>query len=201
MYSDFLLTEPVHENKLDILDTTTRAFLVATDALTGMSVKYNVVVQADTDKTKADLRYVIDGSTMAELEGYTIDGTNVDIDIPSKYLYFPFSLRVSPSAKYQLFTDEAMITLYNNPTNYIEPDRELVLYAKITSGDGSNVKVYRLSITRPGTSDHDARIISVVSPEQDVLIFNNERKSISYRPFAMVNSATFDFVVSTNADI
>lgn len=199
MYSDFLLTEPIHENKLDILDTTTRAFLVATDALTGMSVKYNVVVQADTDKTKADLRYVIDGSTMAELEGYTIDGTNVDIDIPSKYLYFPFSLRVSPSANYQLFTDEAMTTLYNNPTNYIEPDRELVLYAKVTSGDGSNVKVYRLSITRPGTSDHDARIISVVSPEQDVLIFNNERKSISYRPFAMVNSATFDFVVSTNA--
>ena len=199
MYSDFMLTEPVPENKLDILDTTTRAFLVATDALTGMSVKYNVVVQAETDKTKADLRYVIDGSTMAELEGYTVDGTNVSINLDSKYLYFPFSLRVSPSATYQLFTDEAMTALYNNPTDYIEPNKELVLYAKITSGDGNTTNVYRIAINRPGTPDHDARIISVISPEQDILVFNNERKSISYRPFAMIDSATFDFVVSTNA--
>ena len=70
-----------------------------------------------------------------------------------------------------------MTTLYNNPTNYIEPDRELVLYAKVTSGDGSNVKVYRLSITRPGTSDHDARIISLYLPSR-MCLFSTTKESL-----------------------
>ena len=199
MYKDFLLSEPLIGNKLDITDTITRAYLVATDPLTGMNVRYDVIVNTNTDKTKSQLRAVVDGTTKLEFTDYTVTGTDVDVRLDSKYLYFPFSLSVSPSATYQIYTDEALTTLYNNPTNYIEPDKALVLYAKITAGNGTDSTTYKLTINRPGSDDYDARIYSVISPEQDILIFNNERKSISYRPFAMVDSAVFDFVVSANA--
>lgn len=199
LYNDFMLTKPVPGNKLNLTDTQTRAYLVAKDKLTGSTVKFDVVVKAETDKTKNEIRYIIDGRTNDEFENYAIDGTNVNISLASKDLYFPFSLTVSPSASYQLFTDEGCTSAYSNPTNYVEPDKELVIYAKVVSGDGSNTTVYKLIINRPGAVDYEARILSVISPQQDILVFNNERKSISYRPFAMVDSAEFDFNVSTNA--
>lgn len=199
MYRDFLLTQKIPENKLDVIDSTTRAYLVAKDSLTGMTVKYDVVLSADTDKSKAELRYIMDDTTSAEFANYSVNGTDVDVYLASKYIYFPFSLVVSPSASCQIFTDEGLTAVYNNPTSYIEPDRDLVLYAKITSGDGTKVNVYKITIHRPGSNDYDARIISVISPDQDVLVFNNERKSIAYRPFAMIDSAKFDFEVSDNA--
>ena len=199
IYEDFLLTKPVPNNKLNIVDTITHAYLIATDAITGMTVKYDVVLKSNTDPTKADLRFLIDGETNAEFEDYTVDGTNVTVNLDTKYLHFPFSIVVSPSATYQIFTDEALTKTYNNPTNYIEPDKQMDLYIHVVSGDKSNSKTYKMTITRPGSNDYDSRIISVISPEQDILIFNNERKSISYRPYAMVDTATFDFRVSTNA--
>lgn len=199
LYNDFMLTKPVPGNKLTITDTTTRAYLVAKDALTGSAVKFTVIVNAETDKTKNAVKYVIDERTNDEFENYTISGTDINISLASKDLYFPFSLTVSPSASYQLFTDVDCTNAYSNPTNYVEPDRDLVIYAKVVSGDGNNTAVYKLTIRRPGSVDYEARILSVISPEQDILVFNNERKSISYRPYAMVDSAEFDFNVSTNA--
>lgn len=199
LYEDFLLTKQVPDNKLNIKDTTTHAYLVATDSLTGMSVKYDVVVKSNTDRSKADFRFLIHDETNREFEGYSVNGTDITVNLDTKYIYFPFSVVVSPSATYEIYTDAAKTNKYDNPTGYIEPDEDVKLYLDIVSGDESNNKTYTITINRPGSNDYDARVISVISPAQDILIFNNERKSISYRPYAMIDSAVFDFKVSTNA--
>ena len=199
LYTDFMLTHKLDNKKIDITDEITRAYIVATDPATGASTKYDLVLKANTDKTKCELRKVFDELTYAECNYYTVNGDTITVNLPSKITNFPFSLVVSPSATYKIYTDAQMTKLYNDETYYFEPKVTHTFYVRITSGDGNSTKDMVMNITRPGTADHDARIISVVSPEQDILVFNNERKTIAYRPYAMVSSARFDFVVSKNA--
>lgn len=200
VYKDYSLTIPLENNELYIKDTLTNVYVVATDLVTKLSTKYDVVVTSNTDKAKTAVRYVLDASK-ADKEAYsnvTITGNVVDIALESKYVYFPFELQVSPSATYALYSDAECKTPYADSTFYMEPDKTTVIYAKVTSGDGKNTEVHTLNFTRTGTNDDDAKIFTVTSPEANTTIFQG-RKTIAYRPGIMIDDATFTFDVSPNA--
>ncbi len=199
VFSDFLLTKPTDDMSLKLMDEITRGYLVVTHIPTGMTIKYSLVVSADIDKTKTEIREITYGVKDILYEDADIDGTVYNIDLPSNMVNFPFELLVSPGAKYKVYTDPEYKTVYSDKEGYIAPDRTLSLFIKVTAADGKTTEDYTFNINRPGSTDYDARIFSVVSPEQNILLFNNKRKTISYTPFALTSAETFDFKVSEDA--
>lgn len=197
IYTDYLLTKPVRNMEVDLTGDVTRLFLVAVDKLSNQATKYDLIINTTTDKTKKEIRYLIDDTNNKPYSNYTVSDFNIDVNLESKYVYFPFSLVVSPSATYKIYTDKNLTKEYADETYYMEPDKDIVLYAKITAGNGE-YDVYTLNIRREGLPSTDAKILNALSPEQDILVFNT-RRTIVYRPRALVEGATFDFIVSPNA--
>lgn len=200
VYKDYSMTVPLENNELYIEDILTNVYVVATDLVTKLSTKYDVVVTSNTDKAKTSIRYVLDASTEDKnaYPNVTITDSVVDIALESKYVYFPFELQVSPSASYELYTDAECKTPYADSTYYMEPDKTTTIYAKVTSGNGKHTQVHTLNFTRTGTNDDDAKIFTVLTPEANTNIFQG-RKTIAYRPGIMIDDATFTFSVSPNA--
>lgn len=202
IYTDFLLRNEVNALQVDLTGEITRAYLVATDTETGMATRYDLIIKTTLDAEelkKCDIRYLIDDSTVKPYVNYTLDDTDIEVGVLEKYIYFPFSLTLSPAATYKLYTDKACKTEYKDPTFYLEPDKDLNLYAKVTAGNGVDYKVYTITLNRKGTSNYDSRILRVLNPEANVQLFNNERKSVVYRPYALTDKVTFDFEVTPNA--
>lgn len=199
IYNDFLLTDEANDLTVEIADDITRGYVVAKHIPTGISVKYDLVVKTTTDKTKTDIRRVTYGVDNKVYDKMRIDGTVYTFNLDSSIVYFPFKLTVSPSASYKVYTDPDCKTLYTDTTGYIAPDKTLSLFVKVTGGDGNSSTVYTFNINRPGSVKYEARIFSVTLPESNVLLFNNESRTISYRPYALTESAKFDFVVSPNS--
>lgn len=198
LYKDFVLEKELKDNKVDLVDTQTNVYLIVTDQFTKLSTRYDVVIVSNTDKIKSELRYINSDETGKNVD-YSITGNDITVDLSSKYVYFPFTLTVSPSATYKLYTDLACKTEYADKTFYMKPDKTTVIYAKVTSGNSKNSTVYKLSFNRAGSNDDDAKIFSALTHEENILIFNNDRKTVSYRPYSMVTDVEFKFEVSPNA--
>ncbi len=198
LYYDFEATKPVKNNKLDVLGERTKAYLVAVDNTSGLATKYTIVLNADIDKSVATFKYLFDVKNSCEYADYRVEGNDVAVNIKTAQLSFPFEVIAYPGGKVSFFTDAECKTAYNDANYYIRPDDKTVVYAKITSADGSATNVYKLTFKRPGADWADAEITSVVSPAENVVLFNSS-KNIVYRPFALVESARFDFIVSLGA--
>ena len=198
LYYDFEATKPVKNNKLDVLGERTEAYLIATDTATGVSTRYTIVLNAEIDKSSAEFKYLLDVDNSCEYNDYRVDGKNVYVNIKTAQLSFPFQVIAYPGATVELFTDAACKTAYNDANYYIRPDDKAVVYAKITSANGNNSNVYTITFKRQGADWADAEITSVISPIENVVLFNST-KNIVYRPLALIESARFDFEVSLGA--
>lgn len=201
VYSDFLLSDEIEDNKVNIIgsqDTQTVVYVVVTDTATDLTAKYNVVIKSNNSKDKAELRFLVDDST-GDYITYAQNGTDITIDLLSRHVYFSFSAIVSPSASYALYADAECKTAYADSTFYMQPGKPNVIYLKVTSGNGKNETVYKLSFNRTGSAKDDAKIFKAITPEDNILIFNNERKTVTYRPYSMVTNVEFKFEVSPKA--
>lgn len=196
LYSDFLLTEKCNDMTLELKDVITRGYLLVTHKPTGLTLKYNLVVDAPVDKTKTEIKRVTYGVDNKEYTDVVKNGTVYHFNLDTSIVYFPFELVVSPAATYAVYTDPDCKTPYVNETGYIAPDKMLTLFVKVTGGDGNTSKVYTFNIKRQGSADYDARIFNVVSPETNITVYNNERKTIAFRPYALTSSQKFDFTLS-----
>lgn len=197
IYTDFVLSRPVQDQAVNLTGDLTKAYLVVTDKTTGKATKYYLAVVANTDKTKSEIRFLVNEETLEYHDNYTVTGTDIKVILESKEVYFPFSLVVSPEASYKLYTDSALTKEYDDETFYIRPDADVVLYAKVTSGDGTKSTVYTLTFNRQGEALYDASIIGVAAPLENVSVFKT-RKVIVYRPDGYIPEVTFDFEVTPN---
>ncbi len=199
LYYDFLLTRPVENNILPLTGERTLAYLVITNPATGQSSKFGFTVSADTDNTKAEYLGLYDKDTDLPYEKTTKVGNVVKVTLDTTDVNFPFYIRVSPSATVKYYTDAACTKLYNDTKYYMAPSKTTNIYAKITSGNGKVTNIITLQFYRKGSVLSDAAVESAVFPLDNINIFNNERKTIVYRPFAMVTSVPFEFKVSQGA--
>ncbi len=200
LYYDFMLTRPVEDNILPITGDRTLAYLVITNPTTGQSSKFGFTVNADTDKSKAEYLGLYDAQTDTPYTNVTTsDGKTYTVNLDETKINFPFYIVPSPSATVEYFTDAACKTAYTDDTYYMAPGKKTVIYAKVTSADKKNENVYTLEFVRSGAALADAAVESAITPEENIVIFNNERKTIVYRPFAMISSVAFDFKVSTGS--
>ena len=201
LYYDFLLSREVDGNVVNLVGDRTALYILVTDKTTGQSSKYGFVINATTDKSKADFLYLYDGETDSDYTQYRVNDqkTVVYVTLDNETMYFPFYVVASPSAKVEYYTDAALKTKYTDSTYYMKPDDKTVIYAYITSGDGKTRKTVRMEFKRNGSDEVDAQVLRAKTPVENIIIFNNERKGIIYRPFAMIDEAQFDFEVSTGA--
>jgi len=199
LYYDFMLTRPVANNILPLTGDRTLAYLVITNPTTGQSSKFGFTVNANTDKTKAEFLGLYSSATDTIYENATASGDNVSITLDPTEINFPFYIASSPSSTVSYYTDAECKTAYTDDTYYMAPGKTTDIYAKIVSGDGKNEKVIKLSFYRDGAAIADAAIEDAIAPLDNIVIFNNERKTVVYRPYAMVSNVAFDFKVSTGA--
>ncbi len=199
LYYDFMLTRPVANNVLPITGDRTLAYLVITNPTTGQSSKFGFTVNAKTDKTKAEYLGLYNKNTDLIYENTEVVGDTVKVQLDPIDINFPFYIASSPSSTVAYYTDADCKTAYKDEKYYMAPGKTTTIYAKITSGDQKTNKVIKLDFQRAGSAVADAAIESAVFPLDNINIFNNERKTIVYRPFAMVSKVAFDFNVSTGA--
>lgn len=196
LYSDFLLSEKCNDMVLELKDVITRGYLLVTHIPTGLTLKYDLVVDAPVDKTKTEIRRVTYGVDKKVYTDIQKKGTVYNFNLDSSIVYFTFELVVSPSATYAVYTDPECKTPYVNETGYVAPDKMLTLFVRVTGGDGKTTTDYTFNIKRQGSADYDARIFTVVSPETNITVYNNERKTIAFRPYALTKAQKFDFTLS-----
>lgn len=200
LYYDFMLEKPVKDNKVFVTDKRTTYYMVVTNTKTGNTVKYGLVILCDSiDGSKADFRYLFDASINSDYKNYTISGNTITAFLDSSEVNFPFYVMPSPSATVEYYTDAYFKNAYNDSTYYMQPDEPTVVYAKITSKDKSASNVYKLIFKRKGSEDYDAAVIKAISPMENMQVYNGGINRIVYKPDALVESATFDFEVSTGA--
>lgn len=199
LYYDFMLTRPVENNVLPLTGDRTLAYLVITNPTTGQSSKFGFTVNANTDKTKAEYIALYDAKTDTPYGNCYVSGNTVDVALDKTQINFPFYILTSPSSTVEYFTDAACTKPYTDDTYYMAPGVSTIVYAKIVSGDKNTENIIKLDFYRDGNAMADAAIESAITPEDNIKIFNNERKTIVYRPFTMVSNVAFDFKVSTGA--
>ncbi len=199
LYYDFMLTRPVEGNVLPLAGDKTLAYLVITNPVTGQSSKFGFTVNASTDKSKAEFLglYKKNGDTI--YNNCSLVGDTLTVNIDPTDINFPFYIVTSPSSTVAYYTDKDCKTPYNDESYYMAPNETTTVYAKITSGDKSTNNVIKINFIRTGAEVADAAVESVVTPLDNIVVFNNERKTIVYRPFTMVTNVAFDFNVSTGA--
>lgn len=198
LYYDFMLRRPVENNVLPLAGDKTLAYLVITNPKTGQSSKFGFTVNATTDKTKAEFIALYDKATDKPYPNYTVNGNDVNITLDKTQINFPFYILTSPSSEVAYYTDAACTKPYTDDTYYMTPGTTTVVYAKIVSGDKSNTKIMKLNFYRQGDAIADAAVEFPVTPLENIKIFTT-RKTITYRPSALITSAAFDFKVSEGA--
>ena len=203
VYYDFSLQRPVAGNLIHLAGDRTTLYLVVTDKTTGQSSKFGLVINGKPDKSKAEFLFLFDGETDTDYTQYRVDTVSgnkvVYVSLDNETMFFPFYVVASPAAKVEYYTDAELKTKYTDSTYYMKPDDKTIIYTKITSGDGQKTNVVRLEFKRTGSDIVDAQILRVKTPVENIIVFNNERKSIVYRPFSMIDEVEFDFEVSTGA--
>ncbi len=201
LYYDFNITRPVDNNIANLTGDKTYFYIVMTDKTTKQAVKYSFVINSKTDKTKAELVDIYNKETDKPVDDYRIsaDGKTYYITLDGSDINFPFYAVVSPSATVKYYTNSKCTKEYKDDKYYMKPDDVTAIYTKVTSGDGKTSNVYKLEFKRAGSDEVDANIKEVITPRDDIVIFNNERKSVIYSPLAMVEEVTFDFIVSDGA--
>ncbi len=199
LYYDFMLTRPVENNVLPLTGDRTLAYLVITNPTTGQSSKFGFTVNAKTDKSKAEYIALYETATDKPYSNCYVSGDTVSVALDKTQINFPFYVLSSPSSTVEYYTDAACTKPYTDKTYFMAPGESTIVYAKIISGDKKNSKVITLDFYRDGDAIADAAIESAITPADNIVIFNNERKTIVYRPFVMVSNVAFDFKVSTGA--
>lgn len=198
VYKDFLLTNEAEGALLDLTGDQTIAYLIATNDVTKSSTSYKLSIISKTDKTLCDLKDIVYAPTDTVYTNTVVNGKEITVNLDTLDTYFPFDFVISPSASYKIYTDEKCETEYEGNW-YIKPDVDNVFYTIVTSGDGKHTNKYKLIFKRDGSDAADASIISAKTPTENIIIFNNERKRVTFRPVIMANEVVFDFNVTDNA--
>jgi len=196
-YSDFMMENVIDDKDVDITGEKTLAYLIVSDE-EGNSSRYDVSIKTKIDKTKAEVKNIFDVEENKKIATADTTSKIAVATVDTSRVFMPFELIVSPGATYTLYTDKDCKNVYADDTYYIKPDDINIFYAKVTSADGSNSNVYKIGITRPGSNEYDARIMEIVTPEANIML-NNDRRTISYRPAGLTESAVFDFTVSKDS--
>ena len=214
VYYDFLVSRPVKDNVISIQGEKTLLYLLVKDNVTKQETKYSLVLNQEIESTLADFRYLYDADNdemipekpaydaSAKSAYYVTTGVaTYDVYIPDSEIFYPFYVSASAGAKVEYSKDNTNFSEeYFDSTYYVEPNKDNKVYVRITSKDGSVKHGYTFTFKRAGASKYDAQLLRAITPVENLVIFNNERKNVVYKAYSMIDSVEFDFQVSTNAE-
>ncbi len=200
MYKTPTLSEEVKGNVAYFDGIETVRYVAVTGADGESTTIYRFIMINDLG-TEAKL-LAIDFDTTAVPEP-VVTGTHYVYNLDSETAVLNYDLHVSNGATYTLWKDSQCVAepLTDNMDGYIpytENGEGYKVFVKIESEDGNATGKYTLEFVRPRSANYDPGVLSVITPETDVVL-RVARKTIYYYCAGIQKDATFDFAVTPGA--